>query len=58
MTFSHFHITFQQSGIFISPELRSRRGNAHLLVKINAWKSPRLLKSNPKVNHRIHLKDL
>ena len=47
ITFSHFRITFQQAGICISPVLRSRRANAHLLVRFNAWTSQRLLIWNP-----------
>ena len=45
--FFHFHITFQQAGICVSPMLRSRRANAHLLVKFNAWTSQRLINWNP-----------
>ena len=32
-----------------APYLRSRRANAHLLVKFNAWASQRLLKYKPKL---------
>ena len=44
---------------FVYPPLSFgvRRVIAQFLVKFNAWTSQRLLKSNPQVNHRIHLKD-
>ena len=47
--------------LLASWNLRSRRANAHLLIKFNTWTSQRLLKSNQwsnlQVNHCTHLKD-
>ena len=36
-----------EAGICISSVLRSRRANAHLLVRFNTWTSQRLLNWNP-----------
>ena len=39
----------------LAAESKSKRSSSR--VKFNAWTSQRLLKSNPQVNHRTHLKD-
>ena len=53
------HFPASQNSVYIPRDLavesKSKRSSSR--VKFNAWTSQRLLKSNPQVNHRTHLKD-
>ena len=53
------HFPASWNSIYIPRDLaaESKRNCSSSLVKLNAWTSQRLLKSNPQVNHRTHLKD-
>ena len=48
-----------QNSVYIPRDLaaESKNKRSSSRVKFNAWTSQRLLKSNPQVNHRTHLKD-
>ena len=45
--FSLSHHLLASCNLYISPVLRSRRANAHLLVRFNTWTSQRLLNWTP-----------
>ena len=47
MAWHFLTFTSPSSKLELSPVLRSRRANAHLLVRFNAWASQRLLNWNP-----------
>ena len=53
------HFQASQNSVYIPRDLaaesKSKRSSSR--VKFNPWTSQRLLKSNPQVNHRTHLKD-
>ena len=53
------HFPASQNSVYIPRDLaaESKSKPSSSSVKFNAWTSQRLLKSNPQVNHRTHLKD-
>ena len=53
------HFPARRNSVYIPRDLaaESKSKCSSFLVKFNAWTSQRLLKSNPQVNHRAHLKD-
>ena len=53
------HFPASRNSVYIPRDLaaESKSKCSSSLVKFNVWTSQRLLKSNPQVNHRTHLKD-